>query len=130
MRDIIMMLLATLLMMALMLHGNISQMGGGIMLLVLLSYIVWQYVMASKGKIEVEEIDAPDYKKFGTREYLFLLLGLVGIAAGAEFLVRGAKVSASIIGVPEAVIGLSVIAIGTSLPELINMRYCGNEKTV
>ena len=47
-----------------------------------------------------------------------MILGMLAIAGGAEFLVRGAKVSATIIGVPEDVIGLSVIAIGTSLPEL------------
>lgn len=117
MRDIIMMILATILMMGLMAHGNISQLGGGIMIGILLTYIIWQYVMASKGKIEVEEIDAPDYSHVA-QGVLFLILGLIGIAAGAEFLVRGAKVSASIIGVPEDVIGLSVIAIGTSLPEL------------
>lgn len=116
-RDIVMMLLATVLMMGLMIHGNISQMGGLAMIGILLAYIIWQYVMASKGKIEVENIDAPEYKSF-FHGILFLLFGLISIAAGAEFLVRGAKVSASIIGVPEDVIGLSVIAIGTSLPEL------------
>lgn len=116
-RDIVMMLLATVLMMGLMMHGNITQMGGGLMIAVLFAYIVWQYVMASKGKIEVDEIEAPEYKSL-FQGIVFLLLGLVAIAAGAEFLVRGAKVSASIIGVPEDVIGLSVIAIGTSLPEL------------
>lgn len=116
-RDIIMMLLATILMMGLMFHGNISQLGGCAMIVILLGYIIWQYTMASKGAIEVEEIDAPDYAHF-FQGILFLLLGLVAIAAGAEFLVRGAKVSATIIGVPEDVIGLSVIAIGTSLPEL------------
>jgi len=116
-RDMIMMLVASFLMLALMLHGNISTLGGGLMIGVLLAYVIYQYVMASKGKIEVEEVEAPAYKSMW-QGVLFLILGLVAIAAGAEFLVRGAKVSATIIGVPEAVIGLSVIAIGTSLPEL------------
>ena len=116
-RDIVMMLFATVVMLGLMLHGNINEMGGGLMIAILLAYVIWQYYMASKGKIEVDEIEAPDYKNL-FHGILFLLMGLVGIAAGAEFLVRGAKVSATIIGVPEDVIGLSVIAIGTSLPEL------------
>lgn len=117
MRDMIMMLIASFLMLALMLHGNISTLGGGLMIGVLLAYVIYQYVMASKGKIAVEDVEAPAYKSMW-QGVLFLILGLVAIAAGAEFLVRGAKVSATIIGVPEAVIGLSVIAIGTSLPEL------------
>ena len=116
-RDVIVMLLSSILMMALMLHGSISQMAGLAMIGVLIAYVLWQYIMAAKGKIEVEELEEPNYKNF-FHGFIFLVLGLVAIAAGAEFLVRGAKVSATIIGVPEDVIGLSVIAIGTSLPEL------------
>jgi cation:H+ antiporter len=116
-RDSIMMLAASVFMMALMFYGSISQLAGTSMIVILLAYVLWQYTMASKGKIEVEELDAPEYKNF-FHGFFFLVLGLVAIASGAEFLVRGAKVSATIIGVPEDVIGLSVIAIGTSLPEL------------
>ncbi len=116
-RDVVVMLLASFLMIALMLRGSISQVGGLAMIVVLIAYVVWQYTMASKGKIEVEDIEDPNYKNF-FHGLMFLLLGLGAIAAGAEFLVRGAKVSATIIGVPEDVIGLSIIAIGTSLPEL------------
>jgi cation:H+ antiporter len=117
MRDMIMMLVASFLMLGLMWHGNISMLGGGLMIGVLLAYVIYQYIMASKGKIEVEDVESPSYNSLW-QGILFLVLGLIAIAAGAEFLVRGAKVSATIIGVPEAVIGLSVIAIGTSLPEL------------
>lgn len=116
-RDASMMLAASVLMMAFMFYGAISQLAGTAMIVILLAYVLWQYAMASKGKIEVEEIEDPDYKNF-FHGFLFLVLGLGAIALGAEFLVRGAKVSATIIGVPEDVIGLSVIAIGTSLPEL------------
>lgn len=117
MRDVIMMLFAMVLMMAFMLHGSISQLAGGAMMTILVGYVVWQYAMVRKGKIKAEEIDAPNYNSI-FHGIIFLLLGLVAISAGAEFLVRGAKVSATIIGVPEDVIGLSVIALGTSLPEL------------
>lgn len=116
-RDVFMMLSAMVLMMAFMLHGAISQLSGGVMITVLIAYLLWQYVTASKEKIATEEFSAPDYSHF-LQGLLFLVLGLMGIAVGAEFLVRGAKVSAEIIGVPEDVIGLSVIALGTSLPEL------------
>jgi len=116
-RDMVMMVLTSILMTYLMFQGTISQMAGGLMIIVLLLYVGWQYAMARKGVIEVEDIDLSRYKHFG-QGIVFLILGLVAIAGGAEFLVRGAKVSASIIGVPEDVIGLSVIALGTSLPEL------------
>lgn len=116
-RDIVMLLAASTLMIGLMLHGAISQVGGGMMIAVLFAYIAWQYMMARKGAIEVEEIEDPKYKNL-FQGFIVLLLGLGAIALGAEFLIRGAKVSAGIIGVPEDVIGLSVIALGTSLPEL------------
>lgn len=116
-RDITMMLVTSILMVFLMLQGSISQMAGGAMIIFLLLYVAWQYVMASKGKIEVEKIESVEYKNI-FHGIIFLILGLAAISGGAEFLVRGAKVSATIIGVPEDVIGLSVIALGTSLPEL------------
>ncbi len=49
---------------------------------------------------------------------LFLLLGLVGLPLGAHLMVEGGVQLASRLGVSNAVIGLSVIALGTSLPEL------------
>ncbi len=116
-RDTIAMLVATFLMVGLMLYGHISQLTGGLMLVALVLYLLWQYSMVSKGKIESSDIEVPDFKNLG-HGLLFLILGMLAIALGAEFLVRGAKVSAEIIGVPEDVIGLSVIALGTSLPEL------------
>lgn len=117
MRDMIMMLVASVLMVSLMLYGSITFLSGALMISVLIAYVVYQYVMASKGKIKVEDVEAPVYKSF-FHGLIFLIFGLAAISIGAEFLVRGAKISATIIGVPEAVIGLSIIAIGTSLPEL------------
>jgi cation:H+ antiporter len=48
-----------------------------------------------------------------------VLLGLALLAGGGEALVRAATTLAEIAGVPPAVIGLTVVAIGTSLPELV-----------
>lgn len=45
--------------------------------------------------------------------------GLVGTVAGAQMLVTGASGVARLLGVPEAIIGLTIVAIGTSLPELV-----------
>lgn len=48
----------------------------------------------------------------------FLVIGLIGLPIGAHMLVEGAVVIADYAGVPEAVISISLIALGTSLPEL------------
>lgn len=116
-RDLIMMMFATLLMMGFMLYGDITRLAGMLMIAVIFVYVFWQYWLARKGKIDVEDMGEPQFKSM-VPALGFLIAGLICIALGAEFLVRGAKVTATIIGVPEDVIGLSVIALGTSLPEL------------
>ena len=115
-RDIVMMLVATCIMAGLLIHGSITATAGGLMLLLLILYVTWQ-IKSSQGK-EIDLSDEEGHYKNMPLALLFLLLGLAGIALGAEFLVRGAQVSASIVGIPDAVIGLTVVAIGTSLPEL------------
>jgi cation:H+ antiporter len=49
---------------------------------------------------------------------LFTILGLAGLAVGAEMAVRGAVFIGERVGLSQAVIGLTIIAVGTSLPEL------------
>jgi len=116
-RDLVAMILATCLMIGLFFTGGITQTAGLGMIVLLLGYVFWQYRSAKNGEIEAEDLEEPEFEK-NIHAYLFLIGGLVFVALGAEFLVRGAQVSATILGVPEAVIALSLIAIGTSLPEL------------
>jgi len=52
------------------------------------------------------------------RNVLFVVIGLAGLALGADLAVRGAIVIGERIGLSQAVIGLTIIAVGTSLPEL------------
>jgi len=52
------------------------------------------------------------------KDVLFVVIGLAGLALGADLAVRGAIVIGERIGLSQAVIGLTIIAVGTSLPEL------------
>jgi len=52
------------------------------------------------------------------KDVFLVVVGMAGLAVGAELMVRGAVMIATLLGVSELVIGLSVVAIGTSLPEL------------
>lgn len=118
-RDLVMMMLSTMLLAFFMVsEGDIGRMAGLVMIIVLCLYIIWQYHMARRGEIPIEEIEEGGKHKNLPAALAFLLSGLIFIALGAEFLVRGAKVTATVIGVPEDIIGLSIIALGTSLPEL------------
>ncbi len=116
-KDLIMMMASTVLLLFLLMQGEIGRLAGFGMVLALAAYVFLQYKMVQTGEMPAEDVEDPAFASKAAA-FGFLLAGLLCIALGAEFLVRGAKVSAHVIGVPEAVIALSVIAFGTSLPEL------------
>ncbi len=66
-----------------------------------------------------QETRTPYTKKDIPKKLLFFLLGAAGIVIGARLLVDNGSELARIIGVPENIIGLTFVAIGTSLPELV-----------
>ncbi|MCT8161658.1 calcium/sodium antiporter [Pseudoruegeria sp. SHC-113] len=65
-----------------------------------------------------EEVEGADPEMSGTKIAIYIILGLIGLPLGAELLVEGAENIARTFGVPETVIGLTLVALGTSLPEL------------
>ena len=67
---------------------------------------------------ELEEVAARGELKTGIRATLMTLAGLVMLVMGAQFLVSGAKAMATALGVPEPIIAVTVVALGTSVPEL------------
>lgn len=125
-KDLIMMLAATVLLAVLLFYGGIGRLAGLGMVVALIIYVSLQYKMAKSGEMPPPEEDESGFSN-PAQAYGFLAMGLVGIALGAQFLVHGAKTSAVIIGVPDAVIGLSIIALGTSLPELSTSIIAGRK---
>lgn len=88
----------------------------GIVLLVLFVVFLWHSFRVAKATPEVEEDQTP---MLGIGVALLLLLvGLVGLVIGGELIVRSATTIAQSLGVSDAIIGLTVVALGTSLPEL------------
>ncbi len=116
-RDVVFMMIATMFLLALLNVGEVSRLAGFLMVAVLGVYVFIQYKTSSADDFEGDSVDIDAFKS-EYFAYLTLFIGLVCIAVGAEFLVRGAKVSAGLLGVPESVIALSIVAFGTSLPEL------------
>jgi cation:H+ antiporter len=118
MKDLVMMLLATAILVFGMMSGQFSTVLGLIMFAILVAFVGYQYFTNT---LELEEDDDDDDEGgIDTMQaaLFFLLGGLIALAVGSEMLVKGAVVSGTIIGVPEAIIGLTVVAFGTSLPEL------------
>lgn len=117
--DIMVMGVSMIVFAALMMMDILGQGAGMALVFGLLAYIVIKYHYALKGE-RVEGGDEAEVPEFANikNALIFLLFGLVVISLGAEFLVRGATTSARLLGVPDVVIGMTVIALGTSLPEL------------
>lgn len=90
------------------------------------AYILWAIflvfmisnVIEGKQGAENDTIDAHEKKQIPSKIFFFVI-GTASIVFGAEFLVSSGKTIASSIGISETIIGFTVIALGTSLPELV-----------
>ncbi len=74
--------------------------------------------LGHRNAVPAEEVEGADPEMPGWKIALFLALGLAGLPLGADLLVDSATAIARDLGISEAVIGLTLVAIGTSLPEL------------
>lgn len=122
-RDGLVMIGASLLLVALALTGSFERWQGGIMIAGLLAFTAWAYVSerrgAAPGKLHAEEAEEMSDIPLGPWIAVGAVVGGIAIlVAGSELLVEGAVAIATAVGILEAVIGLSLVAIGTSLPEL------------
>ena len=96
--------------------ANILSRGDGLVLLVLFGLFMYYVFTISKSSNGMDTDETPD---FGIKKSsLFVVLGLAGLVLGGKLVVTGAVDIASGLGVSEAMIGLTIVAIGTSLPEL------------
>jgi cation:H+ antiporter len=87
------------------------------MLLLLIFYYIYSYKYSKKLGID-EEIDETWIGENIILAMIITGIGGIMIFLGAEFLIEGSTGLANSMGVPETIVGLSVIALGTSLPEL------------
>ncbi|MBQ6195994.1 MAG: calcium/sodium antiporter [Lachnospiraceae bacterium] len=91
--------------------------------LFLLTFVIYLTVSAIHMKKHPEEAGADDEEAGKERaawmEVLLLVIGAAAIAFGANLLVENGTKIAAALGVPDSVIGLTMVALGTSLPELI-----------
>ena len=109
---------------AIQLHSCESERGigriGGIVLLLMFCYFLYNTFRHAKDHpSEVPSDEVPSTKEITVRRALCLVLGgFVGLVVGGELIVKSAVDIAVRCGVSEAIIGLTVVALGTSLPEL------------
>lgn len=123
-RDAFAMLAALILLSGLGLTGRIAAWQGAMMVAGLVGYLVWSCRADRKNGDPVSDLHAREAAEAtGVPEavpvvLLYAAVGLAGLIGGAHLLVDGAIGIARAAGVAESVIGLSLVAVGTSLPEL------------
>lgn len=121
-REILLMFLSIIVAYLLSIDHRLSRVDGLILVLVLIASIWWTVKLAQSTSTEDPLADELK-QELNTvvpfrRSLVPLVLGLILLLAGAELLVRGSVFVAKSFGISDLVIGLTIIAIGTSLPEL------------
>ena len=114
-RDTAVMVIGVLALVPIFAIGEMGRFAGGLLVTGLASYLIWAYLQP--GDATVEDIDAPPPVS-ALVSVLWVVGGLVVLMFGARFLVDGSVSIARGFGVSEAFIGLTIVAVGTSLPEL------------
>lgn len=103
---------------------QITRLEGGILLLLCVIFILYNIIMAKRGEKpedgdEVQQDPEEPSSIDMYKSILFIVLGIIGLKYGGDFVVDNAVVIAQAIGISEKLISLTIVAISTSLPELI-----------
>lgn len=99
------------------LTGSVVSRVEGIILLVLfvsyIIYLVWQAIKNRETEKNLEKPMSP------LKSVIFIIIGIAAIVGGGQLVVESAKTIARVFGMSETLIGVTIVAIGTSLPELV-----------
>lgn len=124
--DYPMMMLASVLFGVFALNNMIDRWEGIVFVAILIGFTVFLIRSSRKNErakleevLDGHEIDAGEVKDSLWKSLLFLLIGLIGLYFGSEWFVSGASDLASKFGLSDSVIGVTVVAFGTSAPELV-----------
>lgn len=118
-RDVPLMLGVSFLLIALSFDGSLSHYDGLILLASLIGFTIFTYKDAKKTRIQISENQDDKKRDIYPKAIGFILLGFLLLGLGAYVTVDNAVILAQELGLSETLIGLTVIAIGTSLPELV-----------
>ena len=95
--------------------GIISRFAAIVLLIIFVSYIIYLIWDARKHPVDEENLPTmPVWKSL-----IFIIIGIACIIGGGQAVVFSAKEIARIVGMSETLIGLTIVAVGTSLPELV-----------
>lgn len=125
--DVPVMILAALLFFLFFLDSIISRIEALIFIVMFVSYTVYLLISSKKKNIKTQDSDSEKemhleeeirLNKHWTLDILLIGVGLLGLVYGSDLLVENAVIIAARLGMSEAMIGLTIVAAGTSMPEL------------
>lgn len=123
-RDGLVVVLASVLFIILAASGSLERLDAAIFLVSLVGYLMWAYLSERSNHVAAAEMhvsEAEEVTKLPTKSWtigLALVIGLTLLIGGSQLLLFGAIGLAQAMGISEAVIGLTIVAVGTSLPEM------------
>ncbi len=121
-QDVPIMVVVSIVAMVMTLNGNINKWEAGILALGLLAYTAFLFFQGKKKGADVSDEEVEEMLKVPVPAWKNILMVVGGLALlvwGARWLVQSAVEIATAWGVNEAVIGLTIVAAGTSLPEVV-----------
>lgn len=125
------MIIASFLFYFLALDGEISYIEGLLFVMILITFSVW---LVLKSRKEGKELySSQDIEEFAShsplyRDLLYLLIGMIGLYFGAEWLIEGVVNIARAHYISEKFISVTVVALGTSIPELVTSAVAAYKK--
>lgn len=124
--DVPLMIGVSFLMLALAMDGKVSRPDGALLFAINIAYVIWAIYQSRKESRQIQEEYAKQYGAAGSRSaagalinILLIIAGLGMLVLGSRWMVNSAVAVAQSLGVSELIIGLTIIAIGTSLPEIV-----------
>lgn len=118
-RDIPLVLVATLVVLGLAYAGNaISFLDGSVLLMLFAAHTYMSYLLAKRDQKRTTGEPGWERPRFKVMHIVFIIGGMIILAIGAEAMVRGAVGVAQALGMSQRVIGMTIVAFGTSVPEL------------
>ena len=121
-KEVPMMIGTALLFFALAYDGKLTRLDGALLVLIFTAYLSWMARTARSETLLEAALEESGAIPRNGWTYLklagLIIAGLAGLVLGSEWLIQGAVAAARALGVSELVIGLTIVAIGTSLPEL------------
>lgn len=105
-------------------NTSISKTESVILMILFVLFIIYTIFMGIKGEkfekeTEKEGQNEQEKKIYLVKDFIYIILGIIGLKFGGDFVVENATIIAEYFNISEQIISLTIVAIGTSLPELV-----------